>query len=185
MPDRRRQLLEAAYDCIGRYGMAKTTVEDVARAAGVSRATIYRHFPGGRDQLVAEVVSWQAAVFFEQLATAVAGAPDLHAVLVETLLFARRAVLDHAVLQKVLETEPERLLPQLTFEGARILGFVKGFLRPHLSPAGLRPGIGPDEAADLLGRLLLSYIGSPGSWDLADRDQVEALVQAEMLAAVT
>ena len=39
--------MEGALVCIGRYGMAKTTVDDVARASGVSRATIYRYSPVG------------------------------------------------------------------------------------------------------------------------------------------
>ena len=51
----RERILEATYACVARYGLGKTTVEDAAREAGVSRATVYRHFPGGKDQLVAEV----------------------------------------------------------------------------------------------------------------------------------
>ena len=51
-PSVRERVLEASLVCIGRYGLARTTVDGVAQAAGVSRATIYRHFPGGRDQIV-------------------------------------------------------------------------------------------------------------------------------------
>jgi AcrR family transcriptional regulator len=46
-PALRERLLEAAYECVGRYGLAKTTVEDVVKQSGVSRATVYRVFPGG------------------------------------------------------------------------------------------------------------------------------------------
>ena len=35
----RDRLLEATYNCVANYGMAKTTVEDVVKASGVSRAT--------------------------------------------------------------------------------------------------------------------------------------------------
>ena len=52
----RERLLEAAYAVVARRGMARTTVEDVAREAGVGRATVYRWFPGGREQLVSETV---------------------------------------------------------------------------------------------------------------------------------
>ncbi len=45
--DVRERLLQATYDCVARWGLAKTTVEDAAREAGVSRATVYRYFPGG------------------------------------------------------------------------------------------------------------------------------------------
>ena len=43
--DTRERVLDAALGCIEREGLAATSVEDVARAASVSRATIYRHFP--------------------------------------------------------------------------------------------------------------------------------------------
>ncbi len=39
------RILEAAEDLLRRFGLAKTTVVDVARALGVSHGSIYRHFP--------------------------------------------------------------------------------------------------------------------------------------------
>jgi len=49
------RLIEAAGACIDRFGLAKTTVEDIAAEAHVSRATIYRYFPN-RDDLVVSVL---------------------------------------------------------------------------------------------------------------------------------
>jgi len=53
----RTRILEGAYACVARSGLAKTTVEGAAREAGLSRATVYRHFPGGKDELLAGVVA--------------------------------------------------------------------------------------------------------------------------------
>lgn len=39
------QILAAAEDVLRRFGPAKTTVVDVARALGVSHGSVYRHFP--------------------------------------------------------------------------------------------------------------------------------------------
>ena len=39
------RILEAAEDVLRRFGPAKATVVDVARALGVSHGTVYRHFP--------------------------------------------------------------------------------------------------------------------------------------------
>ena len=86
----RERALEGALVCIGRYGLARTTVDDVASASGVSRATIYRHFPGGRDQLVRDTVAWEQGRFFARLGEAVAGAPDLCVLLEDALVFARK-----------------------------------------------------------------------------------------------
>ena len=172
----REQLLAAAYACVARYGLAKTTMDDVAREAGRSRATVYRYFPGGKDQLVREVIAWEAARFFQRLADAVAAAPDFAALLEDALVFAHRAVAEHAVLQKILQTEPELLLPQLTVQSGRLVELIKGFLRPRIGQAGLRTGLEPDEAADFVARMLLSFIGAQGQWNLTDRVQVRRLV---------
>ena len=42
MDDTRQKIIEATYACVARWGLAKTTVEDAAREAKVSRATVYR-----------------------------------------------------------------------------------------------------------------------------------------------
>ena len=156
----------------------------MARAARLSRATLYRHFPGGRDQLMREVIAWETGRFFGRLAEAVAGAPDFAHLLEEALVFAHRAVEEHAVLQKVLQTEPERLLPQLTVESERILVFIRGFLVPYLEREHLAPGVDAEQAADYVARMLLSFIGNQGRWDLTDPAQVRRLVRTELLAGV-
>lgn len=40
-----QRILEAAEEVLRRYGPAKATVVDVARALGVSHGSVYRHFP--------------------------------------------------------------------------------------------------------------------------------------------
>jgi AcrR family transcriptional regulator len=182
--DTRERILEATYACVARWGLSKTTVEDAAREAGLSRATVYRYFPGGRDELVDAVVSWQYLLFFGRLYEEVHGADSLEEVLERGLLFARRQLLEHAVLQKILQTEPELLLPKLSVESNRTVGLISGFLVPYLHQHGLPEGLGVQEAADFLSRMILSYISAPGRWDLADPDQVRALVRTELLPGV-
>jgi AcrR family transcriptional regulator len=180
----RERILEATFICVARYGLAKTTVEDAAREARVSRATVYRHFPGGREQLVAEVVAWEAGRFFTRLAEAVAGAPTFSRLLEDALMFAHQAIEQHEVLQKMLQTEPVRITTQLTVESGRLLALVQGFLLPYLAAAQLCPGVDPGDAAGYVARMVLSHIGSPGGWDLTDRLQVRDLVRTELLAGV-
>ena len=45
-------VLDACYACMARDGIERITIEDVAREAGVARATVYRWFPGGRDEVI-------------------------------------------------------------------------------------------------------------------------------------
>jgi AcrR family transcriptional regulator len=180
----RQRILEATYACVARWGLSKTTVEDAAREAGLSRATVYRYFPGGRDELIDAVVSWQYLLFFVRLYEEVHGATSLEEVLERGLVFARRSLLEHEVLQKVLETEPDVLMPKLTVESNRTVGLIAGFLVPYLHEHAVAPEVEVHQAAEFLARMILSYIASPGHWDLGDAEQVATLVRTELLAGV-
>lgn len=184
----RDRIVSATYACISRFGIAKTTVEDVVRESGVSRATIYRTFPGGRDELLRAAVAGEIVRFFAELAARVQGAASLAQLLEEGLTFARRSVAEHDLLRKMLVTEPDRLLPLLSTEAHHTLPFIAAFLHPHLAREALahrlRPGVEPDAACDYLARSVLSLIASPGRWDLRDPEQVREVVRTELLAGI-
>lgn len=57
--DARAAILAAAEACFDRFGISKTTMEDVARAAEMSRATVYRYF-SDRDSLITESIARRA-----------------------------------------------------------------------------------------------------------------------------
>jgi AcrR family transcriptional regulator len=182
--DTRERILEAAYSCVGRWGLSKTSVEDVAREAGLSRSTLYRYFPGGRDELLGSVVGWEHDRFFSRLYEAVRDAASLEEVMEQGLAFAHRSIAEHEVLQRILLTEPELLLPQLTVKNAGTLKLIAAFLTPYLEHHPLAPGVGVDESAEFLARMVLSYIAAAGRWDLDDPEQVARLVRAELLGGI-
>ncbi len=177
----RTRILEGAYACVARWGMAKTTVEGAAREAGLSRATVYRHFPGGKDELLAAVVDFEVLRFFGRLTEAVRGSTNLVDVTEASLAFAHRGLGDHVVLQQVLRSEPQLLVPRITESTNRLHPFVRQFFEPFVAAeaaAGrLRPGVDPRLAADYVARMALSYANAAGCWDLGDRAQVRQLVQ--------
>lgn len=187
--DTRERVLEAALSCIEREGLAATSVEDVARAASVSRATIYRHFPGGREQLVTETATWEVARFFARVEQTVADEPDLAARLRLALSSGHRALDDHALLHRLLRTEPEAVLTELSVATDLVLELIIAYLADQLAAeqaAGrVRTDLDRSEAADHLGRLYLSYLGAPGRWDLDDPAQVDRLVRTQFMAGIT
>jgi AcrR family transcriptional regulator len=180
----RERILEATYACVARWGLAKTTVEDAAREAKVSRATVYRTFPGGREELISAVVTWATLGFFIRLYQQVQGAQSLEEVMERGIMFAHRSIVEHEVLQRVMQTEPERLLPTLTVESVRIRQGIADFLVPYLEQRGTAPGVELHEASDFLARMVLSTMSAPGRWDLDDPAQVAELVRDELLAGV-
>src|SRR6266542_1761229 len=56
-PEVTTNVVEGALRAIARFGLTKLTVDDVAREAGISRATLYRYFPGRGAVLAAVVAS--------------------------------------------------------------------------------------------------------------------------------
>ncbi len=180
----RERILEAAYACIARWGLAKTSVEDVGRESGLSRSTLYRYFPKGRDELIGAAIGWEYDRFFARLYDEVKDARTLEEVIERGLTFAHRAITEHEVLQRVLQTEPGVLLPAITVKSDATVGLVSAFLTPYLERHPLAPGVNVEEAADFLARMVLSYMSAPGRWDLEDPEQVARLVRAELLGGI-
>ena len=188
MKDVRAQVLEGAYACIGRHGMAKTTVEDIAAASGVSRATIYRIFPGGKDEVLRDTVGWEMDRFFLRLGEELGDAADFPEFLERALPRARQELLEHTVLQKVLETEPDRLNALITVQQHRVIGAIAAYFLPLLE-RDRDSGIVAADAdlarmAEYVARMCLSLISSPGRHDLTEPAEVRSLVRGELLGGV-
>ena len=173
----REALLTATYACIARNGIDRTTVEDAAREAGVSRATVYRWFPGGRDQLLADTIAWQTDQFFVRLAREVEHLERLEDVVATALRQGHRWLQEHEVLQRLVATEAGRVIPTIEDEVRRLVPEIARFLEPWLPH-------GDPVAAEYVARMVLSLIGSPGRWDLDDDAQLAELVRTEILAGV-
>ena len=181
----RERILEATLVCVGRHGMAKTTMEDIAREADLARATLYRAFPGGRDEVLDAVVTWEVARFFGRLRQAIHPEDlDLPEILERGLLAAREAMEHHELLQRLLREEADQLVPSLATVMPLVVQALADWLRPRLERARLRPGVDPAEGAELLARLTLGYLATPGRWDLTDPAQVRRLVDHHLLATV-
>jgi len=187
-PDRatpaRVRLVDAALECMARTGVAGTSLDDVARQAGCSRATVYRVFPGGKDALVAAVVSTEASRFFSALAVRMGEADTLEDVLVAGMTEAAAAIEGHGVLARLLRHEPEVVLAQLAFARmdevlAVTCAFTAPFLGRWLEPAESR------RVAEWAARIVVSYLACPDdALDMADPDQVRALVRTFVLPGI-
>ena len=181
----RERVLAAVVAVAGRTGIARLTVEEVAREAGVGRASVYRWFPGGREQLVDEGITYEVGRFLHRMAEATNGAADLRDRLIRAITFARRALADHAVLQRLLATEPGGVLPQLQQTAPLVIAVLRDALVPHVeAEPRRRPEIDPVEAADWLARMAMSFIVDQGHHDLERPEEVAALVDEQLLAGV-
>ncbi|WP_156746536.1 TetR/AcrR family transcriptional regulator, partial [Mycobacterium sp. E1715] len=65
--DRRDQILDAANECFAQLGIQRTSVQDVARMAKVSRGTVYRYFED-RNVLIHAAIEFGAQRFYREVA---------------------------------------------------------------------------------------------------------------------
>ena len=180
----RNRIIDAALACIVRQGVAKTTVDDVARAAGLSRATVYRVFPGGKDELLRSTAESQVATLFTGLAARLSLENDVRGVLVTAISGAAAAIADHPALATLLNVEPEVVLRLLAFdEGSELLRMASTFGAPFL--ARWMPMEEAARVAEWACRIILTYVVDPSDRvDCTDPVAVGRLVETFVLPGV-
>jgi AcrR family transcriptional regulator len=178
------RIVDAMLECIGRWGITKTTADDIARTAGVSRATLYRVFPGGKDVAFDALLRHETARFFEVVSQPLADAATLEDLVVTGLTEAARFVRDHAALQYLLAHEPERVLPTLAFQRLDgVFAIATAFTAPHLGRFLADDRVAP--GADWVVRQFFSYTLIPTpSLDLTDEVAVRPFVRTYVLPAL-
>ncbi|MEZ5133822.1 MAG: TetR/AcrR family transcriptional regulator [Acidimicrobiales bacterium] len=153
----RDRLLDAAVDVATTNGLTKLSVGDVAKRAGLSRQTLYKHF-ASKEDLVAQAVLRETGAMVEQVVAAADAHEDPEDSLEAAIATMLRVARAHPLLDRLITTEPEALLPLLVGDRGPVPGAVRAVGEsvlaqrlPDLDPADVH------RAADVLGRLLVSY----------------------------
>lgn len=163
----RDRILGAALEQVQDFGVRRFTIDDVARRVGVSRVTIYRHFPK-KDRLIEAVLLHELNRFLRAIDDAVASYETLEEKLVEGFVFALTFLRRHRLLNRLLRTEPELILPALTVNGDAVLAaareFIAGFARQEAERGDLPlTDEEIDGVSELLARAVISFVVTPSS----------------------
>ena len=169
-------MLDAVKTCCERWGVDKVTVDDIAKQAGVSRATLYRLFPGGKDVVFDAHRVYELDQFFEVLLAHIDGAETLEQLLVLTITCAMRELRADEHLAIMLASEPGVVVSDLTVDGLpRIIRVASAYLVPLLDPYMARPQ--SRALVDVLVRLVVSYFLAPSELvDLTDPDETRTFI---------
>ena len=154
-----QRLLDAALEAATVHGISKLSMGDVARRAELSRQTLYRYFPS-KDALVAAVVTAETTQLIEQVVAAAVQESEPQASLEAGLLTALTVLRDHPLLDRLVRTEPEALLPLLTTDSSPVMVQVRGVVEAILaegSPDLTQDPVALRRFADVVTRLLISY----------------------------
>ena len=177
------RVIAAAKACCERWGIAKVNIDDVAAEAGVSRATLYRLFPGGKDVLFEALRVRELEDFFVRLTARVDGAVDLEDLLVRAVVAATQELRDDQHLAIMMASEPGDTLSQLTVEGLpRILRVATIFLVPMVD--SYLPRRESARLVELLSRLVISYFLAPSDHvDLGEAVSARSFISTFILPA--
>lgn len=161
----RERLIDAAEACFHRYGVMKTTVEDVAATAKVSRATVYRYFDG-RDAIILGVLLREAGRFLGRLSDKLAAQPDLETAVVTGVIFTVKSVRADENLALLFAPEAAGMTGSVAGASAALFDVTAEFLKPLFHAAQesgqLRPGVDLDDAAEWTLRTILSLLTVAG-----------------------
>ncbi|MCL2586363.1 MAG: TetR/AcrR family transcriptional regulator [Streptosporangiales bacterium] len=170
------RVLDAAYEQFRRTGIRRSTMEDVARRAGVSRITVYRRF-ATKDALVERVVRREFRRYFDQFLLEIGQAGSVADRVVLGFVSSLRAIRRNPLVGGLMSAEPDLLVPSLISDGGRTLAVVRQFVAGQLrreQRAGNVPGdLDIDLVAELMVRVSGSFLTVPG--EIVDLDDEEQL----------
>jgi AcrR family transcriptional regulator len=162
------RVLDATKLAIEKWGVSRFTVADVCELADVSRATLYRMFPGGKEVLLEVLHVRSLDEFFTTLLDRADGAKSLEDLLVRCIVSATTQLRNDQHLAMMLATEPGTTLMQFTIDGlSRIVRVAASYLAPHVS--NFLPKREADALVEVLARLVISYFLTPSDhFDFTD-----------------
>ncbi|MDG4863266.1 TetR/AcrR family transcriptional regulator [Streptomyces sp. T-3] len=166
------QILDAAREQFTTFGLRRSTVDDVAKRAGVSRVTVYRRI-GGKDALVSACLLREYQRFVTEVDAAVAALPAMEDRLVEGFVAVLRHIRDHPLVGGLMRLEPETMLPFLTLESGPAFMVMREYLADRLRRAQRaegRPESDPTPVAELMVRITVSFLLNPVSCFQLDED---------------
>ncbi|GIE97690.1 TetR/AcrR family transcriptional regulator [Paractinoplanes rishiriensis] len=175
------RLLDAAFDQFCRMGIRRSTMEDVARRAGVSRITAYRRFTN-KDALVAQVVRREFRRYFDQFLIDISEARTAADRVVAGFVSSLQVIRRNPLIGGLMAVEPDVLLPSMIGDGGQTLStvqrFVAGQLRREQATGHISAEVDVEVVAELMTRLCASFLVIPSHViDLDDDEQLRALAR--------
>jgi len=154
-----KELIDIAIDCFGRYGYQGTSVDRIAKAAGVTKGALYYHFRD-KEALLAAAVANRVAAFEQRVQQAVEGATCPHALRrIAAVCIEHASRGDHprfaiTLMVESIETNAE-VSAQLREMMRRFRAFVRNLIQAGQQRGEIRPDADPVAAAAAYNSVIL------------------------------
>jgi AcrR family transcriptional regulator len=154
-PGTEERILDAALAAFSAHGIRATTMSQLARDVGISREWLYKHFRN-RDAVVLSVTQREVLRFIDGLAHRAYDSDHVEGAVIEAFVYSVEFLRDHALLQRVLDSEADLLSLRMVLDAAPIVGIAVQTFAGYLSAVGDLP---PEEAA-LVADTLVRLVGT-------------------------
>lgn len=144
----RDRIIDAAYECFEQIGVRKTTLEEIARRADVSRPTVYKYFPSGKLGIIDHISAAESIKVNAEVKQKLVRQERFEDQLTEAILLVTRIAGGNPYIQRVTESYGLRAWPE-TVEGEMLAMHRKWWmrlLREAADRGDLARDIGVDEA---------------------------------------
>ena len=179
--DTRDAIISAAFGCFRTRGLAKTTIVDIARAAGVSRSTVYEYFRD-KETVVEACAEAASQRFYRNMAKAIDrhGGSTLEGRLVRAAVFVTQA---RQVVEPEVYFDAAEVSLMMTKNAATLLKECADFLAPYVTAARLTGEVRTDldvpSATEWFARMLFSLFTTPSpTVDMRDDGAVADFVRS-------
>ncbi|MFJ7215645.1 TetR/AcrR family transcriptional regulator [Amycolatopsis sp. NPDC098790] len=180
----RARVLDGAFEQFRSLGIQRSTMEDVARRAGVSRITVYRRF-ATKELLVQQVVQREFRRYFDCFLADIRAARTVADRLVLGFVSSLRAFRSNPLIGGLMEVEPDLLVSSLTKDGGGTLAvvrqFVAGQLREEQHAGHVSAELDTDLVAEVMVRVSASFLTIPSRLLDVDDDEQLAMVARRFL----
>jgi AcrR family transcriptional regulator len=167
-------------------GIDRITMDAVAARAKVGRMTVYRRF-GSKEELTAALARREATRGLAAIAAAVDLDDDIPTQVADGFVAALGIADSHPLLKRAARFEPEVLLASFNDPEDPLFAMLRAFVAAQISAAaGEKLRADPEEAAEILVRIGLSYLLIPGGIvDVTDEASARRLAETLIAPIVT
>lgn len=177
-PEIRNKIMEGALTCVKRWGIEKTSLNDIAREAGCARQTVYNYY-GSRDGVVLAALLESSRQFAERLEVHVCSLNGAADRLTEALLFCLLELPKEPYLQLMTDPELSPLANQEVFNSELCLGLITQVARVFLddTPELLDQA---QEIGEIMTRIVMSFLLIQGP-EQRGPEELRALIRKRFL----
>ncbi|MBT8151185.1 MAG: TetR/AcrR family transcriptional regulator [Gammaproteobacteria bacterium] len=180
------RILDAAVACYTDKGIGKTTLEEVAKLAGIGRTTLYRYV-SNRDDLLSKVVLRDAQQQQEEMRVVTRYHDNLGDILVDSILHIMRGRRNRPINALLFGGSDDAVIDRINLSPENFYSMAEQIIAPQFEQAiakgEIRDGVTQELASQWVTRVILSLITYPEGF-LTDEDALRKFLRVFLVSSL-